>query len=131
MAQGILESFDNRLSVSSAGTNPGDSINEKAVMVMSEIGIDISENKPKPVEIYLTETWDYVITVCDEANETCPVFSGNVKNRLHIAFEDPSKAMGSDIFIMNEYRKVRDEILERFKRIYHIDIKPELNGQKS
>jgi len=129
MAQGILQSFDKRLSVSSAGTNPGSSINEKAVWVMNEIGIDISDNKPKSVKIYLNETWDFVITVCDEANETCPVFSGNVRHRLHMGYEDPSKARGSEIYIMNEYRRIRDEIYEGFNFFYHTDIRSELDGQ--
>jgi arsenate reductase len=91
MAHGFLQSFDKNITVCSAGTDPSDKINEKAVLVMKEAGIDISHNKPNSVNIYLHEIWDYVITVCDDANETCPVFMGQVGRRLHIGFEDPSK----------------------------------------
>jgi len=63
---------------------------------MSEIGIDISKNKTKSVDEFLNQSFDFVITVCDNAKETCPVFIGNVKQRLHIGFEDPASAMGSE-----------------------------------
>src|SRR5665811_60 len=96
MAQGFLQSFDGNLTVCSAGTDPTQNINEKAVEVMKEVDIDISHHKPKSVQIYLDEVWDYVITVCDDANETCPVFVGRVKHRLHMGFEDPSHARGTD-----------------------------------
>jgi arsenate reductase (thioredoxin) len=93
---------------------------------MKEVGIDISQNKPKSVDIYLDEVWDYVITVCDDANETCPVFLGNVKQRLHIGFEDPSHATGADEFILKEFRRVRDEIKARFYDLYNGEIKSNL-----
>ena len=88
---GFLQSFDKRLQVFSAGTEPALKINPMAVNVMKKAGIDISKNKPNNVDKYLNEEWDYVITVCDHANETCPVFPGKVRNRLHMGFEDPSK----------------------------------------
>lgn len=118
MAQGFLKSFNNHIEVCSAGTNPAVKINEKAVAVMKESGIDISGYKPEPVEIYLGEVWDYVITVCDDANETCPVFTGKVKHRLHISFEDPSKVTGTDEFIWSEFQRIRDEIGKRFREFY-------------
>ena len=90
---------------------------------MKEIGMDISHHTSDPVEKYLNEEWDYVITVCDGANEACPVFPGRVKNRLHIGFEDPTYATGSDEFIWSEYRRVRDEIKEEFYRFYVEKIK--------
>lgn len=121
-----MQSFDNRIDVFSAGTSPAGNINEKAITVMNEIGIDISTNRPKSVDIYLHEYWDYVITVCDDANETCPVFPGKVKHRLHIGFEDPSKAKGSEEFIMNEFRRIRDEIRKKFYALYSNEIKQEL-----
>lgn len=62
--------------------------------------------------------WDYVITVCNDANETCPVFLGNVKDRLHIGFEAPSKISGSDEFIWSEFRRIRDDINEKFNELY-------------
>jgi arsenate reductase (thioredoxin) len=114
MAQGFLQSFNRSMTVCSAGTEPAKQINQKAVQVMKEVGIDISQHTPKLVDQYLNEEWDYVITVCDHANETCPVFMGKVKNRLHIGFEDPSNATGTDEFIMSEFRRVRDEIKTKF-----------------
>jgi arsenate reductase len=123
MAHGFLQYFDNNLTVCSAGTNPTQKVNEKAVVVMKEVGIDISHHQPKSVEIYLDDVWDYVITVCDDANETCPVFLGKVKHRLHIGFEDPSHAVGTDEFIWSEFRRVRDEIKEGFYNFYIENIK--------
>lgn len=70
---------------------------------MNEAGVDISSHFPKNVGIYLNDTWDYVITVCGGANETCPMFIGKVGKRLHIGFDDPSEAQGSDEFIMSEF----------------------------
>jgi arsenate reductase (thioredoxin) len=118
MAHGFLQSFNSNIKVCSAGTQPASKINEKAVAVMNEVGIDISSHKPESVEKYLTEVWDYVITVCDDANETCPVFLGKVNHRLHIGFEDPSKVVGSDDFIWIEFRRVRDEIKKAFYIFY-------------
>ncbi|HBC77006.1 MAG TPA: protein tyrosine phosphatase [Bacteroidales bacterium] len=124
MAQGFLQSFDNNIKVFSAGTEPASKINENAVVVMNEVGIDISDHKPQSVEKYIGEEWDYVITVCDDAKETCPVFVGKVSHRLHIGFEDPSKAIGSDAFIWNEFRRVRDAIKNQFYELYIKQIKP-------
>jgi len=118
MTHGFLQSFDKNLQVFSAGTEPASKVNEKAVKVMQEIGIDISSHTPKNVNIYLNTTWDYVITVCGDANETCPTFSGKVKHRLHIGFEDPSTAIGSKEYIMSEFRRVRDEIQNTFQKFY-------------
>lgn len=118
MAHGFLQSFNRNIIVCSAGTNPAHKINEKAVAVMKEVGIDISHHKPKSVEEYINEFWDFVITVCDDANETCPVFVGKVTHRLHIGFEDPSKVTGTDEIIWSEFRRVRDEIKEKFHNLY-------------
>ena len=126
MAHGFLQSFDSRIEVFSAGTKPASGINEKAVAVMKETGIDISNHKPEPVEKYLDETWDYVVTVCDDANETCPFFVGKVTHRLHIGFKDPSKAIGSDEFIWSEFRRVRDAIKTNFYEFYIRQIKPQI-----
>lgn len=123
MAHGFLQSFDKNLTVCSAGTEPALQVNPKAVAVMNEIGIDISHHKPTMVDEYLNEEWDFVITVCDHANETCPAFFGKVKNRLHMGFEDPSHAAGTEDFIWSEFRRVRDEIKEAFKKIYNEKIK--------
>jgi len=122
MALGFLRSFDRRIDVRSAGTMPGTEVNRKAVMVMSEEGIDIGREVPEPVEKYLGDQWDYVITVCDDANEACPFFSGKVKHRLHIGFEDPSKAVGTEEFVMSEFRRVRDEIKSAFLEFFNKEI---------
>ena len=118
IAHGFLQSFDKRLDVHSAGTRPAAHVNPKAVEVMMEAGVDISAHTPKSVDIYLNEPWDYVITVCGGANETCPMFTGEVGKRLHIGFDDPSDAVGRDEFVMSEFRRVRDEIKEGFERFY-------------
>ena len=123
MAQEFLKSFDNKIEVQSAGTLPSSVVNPSAIKVMAEVGIDISMNSPKSVDLYLDNQWDYVITVCDDANETCPVFIGKVKHRLHMGFEDPSKATGTEEFIMSEFRRVRDEIKTEFYKFYIDELK--------
>ena len=115
MAHGFLQSFSRNLEVHSAGTIPAERVNPKAIEVMKEAGIDLSGHRPKSVEIYLNDEWDYVITVCGGANESCPVFTGKVKHRLHIGFDDPSDAIGTDEYVMKEFRRVRDEIQMKFK----------------
>ena len=129
MAQGWLQSFDNNLLVYSAGTEASGRLNEKAVEVMMEAGIDISYHTSDQVEKYLDSEWDYVITVCGGANESCPAFYGSVKHRLHIGFDDPSHATGSEEFIRNEFIRVRDEIRTRFFEFYETEIKNGLQGK--
>jgi arsenate reductase len=119
IAQGFLKSFDNKIEVQSAGTIPASKINSIAVKVMFEAGIDISQNKPKNVSRYLNDEWDYVITVCDDANETCPLFPGKVKHRLHMGFDDPSKFNGTEEQIMAEFHRIRDEIRSAFYKFYN------------
>ena len=126
MAEGLLQSFDKNIEVHSAGTEPATQVNQLAVKVMKETGIDISNHEPKLVDQYLKDEWDFVITVCDHANETCPAFFGKVKNRLHIGFEDPSHVKGSDEFILSEFHRVRDEIKNEFYKFYTEQIKPKL-----
>ncbi len=123
MAHGFLESFDKKLTVRSGGTEASGKLNEKAVAVMKKIGIDISHHTSDSVDIYLNDEWDYVITVCGGANENCPAFFGKVKNRLHIGFDDPTYAEGSEEFIWSEYRRVRDEIKEAFFNLYEKELK--------
>jgi arsenate reductase len=126
MAEGFLKSFDNSIEVQSAGTYPGITVNPKAVEVMAETGIDISINSPKSIDRFLNDPWDFVITVCDDANETCPFFPGKVSHRLHLGFDDPSKLSGSEEFIMMEFRRGRDEIRENFQRLYINQIQNQL-----
>lgn len=123
MGQGLMQSLDRRMEVCSAGTEPAAYVNPLAIKVMKEIGIDISRHVPKSVCGYIGEPWDYVITVCGGANESCPAFTGRVKHRLHIGFDDPSKAEGSDEFVLSEFRRVRDEIKRSFYNLYHDEIK--------
>jgi arsenate reductase len=118
MAEGFIRSIDPRLEVYSAGTNPASSVSTRAIAVMKEVGIDISTHSPKSVDQFLSLPFDYVVTVCDNAKEQCPVFSGKVKHRLHIGFDDPTEAFGTDDDIMAEFRRVRDEIREGFTRLY-------------
>ena len=126
MAHGFLQSFDKNIEVHSAGTLPSEKVNPKSIAVMAETGIDISNNLSKSVDIYLNDHWDYVITVCDDANETCPIFPGKVMHRLHMGFQDPSHATGSEEFIMSEFRRVRDEIKNKFNELYSNKIKSQL-----
>jgi len=123
MAEGLLKSFDKNLEVYSAGTKPAEKVNPFAVKAMQEIGIDISEGKAENVDKYLSQSFDYVITVCDNAKETCPVFIGNVKHRLHIGFDDPADAVGTEEEVMPVYRRVRDEIKKDFYEFYKSNLK--------
>jgi arsenate reductase (thioredoxin) len=126
MAHGFLQSFDKNIEVHSAGTVPAMQVNQTAVKVMDEVGVDISQHKPKLVDIYLKDEWDFVITVCDNAKETCPVFFGKVKHRLHMGFEDPSHATGTNEYILSEFRRIRDEIKNSFYTLYTTQIKSQL-----
>lgn len=126
MAHGFLTYMNPQLSVASAGTEPSGKVNPHAIQVMAEIGIDISHHTSDSVDLYLKEEWDYVITVCGGAKETCPAFMGKVKHRLHIGFDDPSDAVGSPEFIQSEYIRVRDEIKVAFEKFYNNEIKPQI-----
>ena len=123
MAHGFLQSFDANLTVCSAGTNASGKLNPKAVEVMKEAGVDISHHTSDSVEKYLGEEWDYVITVCGGANENCPMFTGHVKHRLHIGFDDPAAITGDEEFVMNEFRRIRNEIKNGFYAFYITEIK--------
>jgi hypothetical protein len=123
MAHGFLQSFSSDIDVFSAGNKPAENVNPKAVEVMKEVGIDISDHIPHNVSEYINEPWDYVITVCGGSKESCPVFVGNVGKRLHIGFDDPSNTIGSDEFVMAEFRRVRDEIKTQFSDFYIRNIK--------
>lgn len=118
MAEGFLKSFDKELEVYSAGTKPALKVNPNSVKVMEEVGIDISSQYPQDVNEFVNQSFDYVITVCDNAKEICPIFHGDVKHRLHIPFEDPADATGTEEEILTVYRKVRDEIIKRFNKFY-------------
>ena len=122
MAEGLLKSYDKNLEVFSAGTKPAEKVNPYAVKAMNEIGIDISNGSSENVDKYINQSFDYVITVCDNAKETCPVFIGKVKHRLHIGFDDPADAVGSEGEVMPVYRRIRDEIKRDFFDFYKTNL---------
>jgi arsenate reductase len=115
MAEGFLRYFDPNLEVFSAGTAPSYRVHPKAVEVMKELGIDLSDHYPQKVDEYLSDPFDYVITVCGHAKDNCPVFQGKVKQQLHIGFDDPAEATGTEEEIYAVFRRVRDEIQARMK----------------
>ena len=123
MAEGFLKSFDSNLVVYSAGTNPSNQVHPKAIQVMGELGIDLSKNYPKMVDQFLNESFDYVITVCDNAKETCPVFIGKVGKQLHVGFEDPADAAGTEEEILSVFRRIRDEIKTDFYKFYQENLR--------
>ena len=123
MAEGFLKSLDPTLEVYSAGTQPSVQVNPAAIQVMREIGIDISHGLPKTVHQFLADSFDYVITVCDDADQNCPVFTGRVKHRLHISFADPARATGSQEEVLAVFRTVRDQIQARFSQFYDRAVK--------
>jgi arsenate reductase (thioredoxin) len=123
MAEAFLKSIDPKLEVISAGTNPATRVSSRAIQAMKEIGIDMNGGFPKSVDQFIGVSFDYVITVCDHAKEACPVFSGAVGQRLHIGFDDPTIATGTEEEVLNEFRRVRDEIKIRFIEFYNTSIK--------
>lgn len=113
MAQGWIDHLlGDRWESRSAGTAPASRVHPLAVRAMAEVGVDISGNQPEHVGVHLHQPWDLVVTVCDSAKEACPVFPGRV-SRLHLSFEDPAAADGTDDEKMAVFRRVRDEIRER------------------
>jgi arsenate reductase (thioredoxin) len=115
MAEGLLRHLaGDRFEVHSAGTE-ATRVEPEAIAAMTGLGVDISGQESKGLERYLGEPFDYVVTVCDDANEACPVFPG-AKNRLHWSFGDPSRATGSDEERLEVFRAVRDEIQRRIER---------------
>jgi arsenate reductase len=109
MAEGLLRhDAGTRFVVESAGTNPLQ-VRPEAIQVMKETGIDISGHRSKPVDEFAGQAFDIVLTVCDHARETCPVYPGHT-NRIHHSFEDPGNARGSAEQRLEAFRRVRDEI---------------------
>ena len=109
IAEGLLKTlYESRYEVWSAGTDPTE-VNPLAVKVMAEVGIDISDHQSNSVEDFVDQAWDYVVTVCDRANETCPLFLGG-NEKIHRGFEDPAALEGSEEAKMVVFRRVRDEI---------------------
>jgi len=118
MAEGLLRhDAGDRFEVLSAGTNPGQ-VRPEAIAVMRELGIDISGHRSKHVDEFAGESFDYVLTVCDNANESCPVYPGHT-NRLHRSFDDPAAAQGSEPERLAVFRRVRDEIRDYLRTFSH------------
>lgn len=125
MAEGLFRELGGeRLEVESAGV-VASFVRPQAIKAMKEIGIDISLHRSKLVDEFLGQSFDYVITVCDNAKESCPVFPGNVK-RIHWSFDDPAEATGNEEERLAVFRRVRDEIksrLEDFSKSVSLDKK--------
>jgi arsenate reductase len=114
MAEGLLtndagDSFE----VASAGVDPS-SVRAEAIEVMRQIGIDISGHRSKSVDEFAGQEFDYVITVCDNANQNCPIFPGNTK-RIHWSIDDPAAAEGDEDSRLTVFRRVRDELRHRLR----------------
>ncbi len=121
MADGIINrDFGGQIQAFSAGTEPH-GLNSKAVQVMTEIDIDISANSSDHLSQYDGQSFDYVITLCGDASEKCPLFVGGVK-RQHIGFDDPPRATGTDDEVLNVYRRVRDEIREELGEFFRKEL---------
>ena len=113
MAEGFVNHLlEGKWEARSAGTRPAAHVHPLAMKAMAEVGIDIGGGEPELVDRYLDAPWDLVVTVCDSAKETCPTFPRPVE-RLHISFDDPARAEGSEDAKMAVFRRVRDEIRER------------------
>ena len=111
MAEGLLRhDAGDRFEVESAGTKPGQ-VRPEAIAAMREIGIDISSHRSKHVDEFQNQSFDYVLTVCDNAKETCPIYPGQT-NRIHQNFEDPAAVQGSDEERLTAFRRVRNQISE-------------------
>jgi arsenate reductase (thioredoxin) len=116
MAEGVLRHYgSDKFEVESAGSEPS-KVNPIAIQVMKEIGIDISHHRSKHVKEFLGEHFHYIITVCDKANESCPIFPGP-SIRFHWSFPDPPHGKEIDEAVLNEFRKVRDSIHSKFKEV--------------
>jgi arsenate reductase (thioredoxin) len=109
MAEGLLRhDAGDRFEVASAGTQPSQ-VRPEAIRVMQELGIDISNHRSKSVDEFAGQNFDYVLTVCDHAKETCPIYPGHT-NRLHHTFKDPAAIQGAEERRLSAFRKIRDQI---------------------
>jgi len=114
MAEGLINArLGNMFHAVSAGTQPSGYVHPKAIAAMAELGIDISGNHSKSAAEFYGRYFDYVITVCDDAKENCPVWLANAGLKTHIGFIDPADATGTDEEIMAVFRDVRDQIADR------------------
>ena len=119
MAEGLLRHEAGDLfEVASAGVNPT-RVRPEAIEVMRESGIDISAHRSKSVDEFIGQQFDYVITVCDNANEQCPTFPGHTK-RIHWSFEDPAAVDGDEVARLEVFRRVRDEITNHLRMLFEL-----------
>ena len=115
IAEGFLRALaGERFDVASAGTE-ATRVHPLAIRAMEEVGIDLTGHTSKTIDVFFSQPWDYVITVCDSANERCPMFPGGT-TRIHWSFDDPSQATGTDEDKLKKFRRVRDEILARLRQ---------------
>lgn len=126
MGELLMQSYDSRLKVHSAGTEPSKSVHPMAVEVMKEIGFDLSQHKTKQVNDFLDTDLDFLITVCSEAEENCPSFFGKVKHQVHIGFDDPATVKGDNSFKLEAFRRIRDEINTELQKFFKLVVLPEL-----
>ena len=120
MAEGLLRHMaGDRFEVHSAGSQPAGYVTPMAIQVMKEIGIDISNHSSKSMHLFLGQPFDYVLTVCDNANEACPLFPGNYR-RIHRDFYDPTRTVGSELQRLAAFRQVRDELKAWLQELFYI-----------
>jgi arsenate reductase (thioredoxin) len=120
MAEGLINHFfGNKIAAFSAGTQPSH-VNTVAIVVMKEIDIDISSHRSKNLSEFDGQIFDYVITLCGDANETCPLYIGGSK-KTHIGFDDPAKVRGTQEEVLREFRHVRDEIKEKLTAFFQAE----------
>jgi arsenate reductase len=120
MAEGLVNHFwGDTIAAFSAGTQAS-YVHPTAIEVMKEIGIDISRHQSKNLTAFDGQSFDYVITLCGSANETCPLYIGGTK-KTHIGFDDPAKAIGSKDEVLREFRRVRDEIKEKLTAFFQAE----------
>ena len=114
MAEGLINAkLGDQFVAYSAGTQPSGTVHPKAIAVMAELGIDLSQNESKSTELFRGQFFDHVITVCDSAKETCPVWLGNAGQKTHIGFYDPAEATGKDEEVTAVFRQIRDQIADQ------------------
>jgi len=120
MAEGIVNNlFGDKIAAFSAGTQAS-FVNPMAIEVMKEIGIYISKHRSKNLSEFDGQSFDYVITLCGDANETCPLYIGGTK-KTHIGFDDPAKARGTQEEVLREFRRVREEIKEKLTTFFQAE----------
>jgi arsenate reductase len=122
MAEGLLRDMTgNRVEVASAGVAPT-RVRPEAVAVMKEIDIDISNFRSKSIDEFLTQPFDYVITVCDNANQQCPMFAG-ASRRIHWSIEDPAAVVGDDEIRLEAFRQARNELRDRLEKFIEDEVR--------